>query len=435
MALYDQDLEDVPLEQTFVARANYSSDTQVSTKSTVKRQGEWISLGKIILEKGTLGLTFDSGARVVLNAPADFDLETANRGFLNSGQVVAQVPELAIGFIINTPNSTIVDLGTEFTVNVENNQSSVKVIDGEVLAYAESKDGKTEERLLQEDQAVHIDDATSAAFSPADDYSPEVFHDWTRFYEPNAEFVHLSFDEKYDPIISSSAWGHEAKAFTLNLDTNSKNSPQSRVGVFGNGLRFEGDGSFLRTSIEGIAGALPRTVACWIKIPPKQHETDVAIVSWGRAHKGRRWQIGVNQRTEYGTLGAVRTDFGWGYVTGSTDLRDDRWHHIASVYIGGNSSDISAHIRHYIDGKLEAVSGSLQGDFNIETEAYEANPSDNLTVGYREIKNQKQIKTFEGSIDELYLFDAAILPSQIEALKNHNTPEAPQNVTSNLSVQ
>jgi ferric-dicitrate binding protein FerR (iron transport regulator) len=409
-----------PSKKAFVARANYSGDARLGSASSVERHGEWVSLGKIILEKGTLGLTFDSGARVVLNAPAEFDLDAANRGFLHYGQAVAQVPEPATGFIINTPNSTLVDLGTEFTVNVESNQSSVKVIDGEVRAYAETREGKSEERLLHQDQAVHIGQTTSEAFSPADDFTPTVFHDWTRFYEPDADYVHFTFENNGYEVLSSSAWGNATQVTPQTVNTDSGARPKTRVGVFGEALRFNGKDAYLSTTLEGISGDHPRTVVCWIKVPPKQHDSAISIVSWGQPSKGKRWQVGINQNTEWGTLGGLRTDFSYGYVTGSTDLRDGRWHHIASVYIGGNSPDIAAHIRHYVDGKLEAVSGFSKGDFPVNTRVDENTEADNLTIGYRNIGNRREIRTFYGSIDELYLFDAAILPSQIFNLKTRN---------------
>ena len=409
--------------KSFVARANYSRDANLGEKSTVVREGEWVSLGKIVLEKGTLGLTFDSGALLVLNAPAEFDVETANRGFLHSGQAVARVPEPAIGFIINTPNSTLVDLGTEFSINVESNKSSVKVIDGEIRAYAETENGETEELLLKQDQAVHIDDQASAAFSPADDFSPEAFHDWSRFLKPVADYVHFSFDEGGKEIVTSDAWGEGTEVGFNNAMPTAAFMPVSRVGVYGEALRFTGKGDYMETDLEGIPGSRPRTVACWIKVPPKQHGTAIAIVSWGQPRKGERWQIGINHNVAFGVLGAVRTDFSHGFVTGATDLRDGRWHHIASVYIGGNSPDIAAHVRHYVDGKLEAVSGFRQAPVPIDTQVDEQTRADNLIIGYRNIVKQGKINTFRGSIDELYIFDAAILPSQIENLKDQNHPD------------
>lgn len=412
-------------ENIFVARANYSSDAILAKLSTVTRQGDWVSPGKIVLEQGTLGLTFDSGALVVLNAPAEFDIETSSRAFLHSGQAVAQVPEPAIGFIINTPNSTIVDLGTEFTVSVDEGESTVKVLEGEVQAYATNTDGQTHDVILTENQAVRINEATEEAFSDAHDFEYTEFHDWTLFYEPDAKYVHFDFETSKNRINSTGTWGKNYRGGFRPLNWDKDSTPDSVPGVFGNGLRFDGDGRFIASDFEGISGAQARTVACWVRIPPNVKNPAASIVSWGEHRRGKHWQIGINNVGDFGTVGAIRTDFSSGYVTGSTDLRDGRWHHIVSVYIGGNSPDIAAHVRHYVDGKLEPVSGIKQLPVDIDTTTDTERSIDNLKIGYRKRKAQDS-EVMNGAIDELYIFDAAILPSQITNLKDFNSPNNSQ---------
>lgn len=411
----------------FVARANYSADAQLGELSTIVRDGEWISPGKIVLDKGTLGLTFDSGALVVLNAPAEFDVETHSRGFLHSGQVVAQVPEPAIGFIINTPNSTIVDLGTEFTVNVDGDESTVKVLTGEVHAYAESSSGASEDVILTQDEAVRISDRSPEAFSNADDFEHEQFYNWDLFYQPDANYIHFNFDTEKgnNRTLSDGTWDEVFAARYLNADDTSTTVPTTIPGVFGKALNFNGDGEFAATNFEGISGAQARTISCWIKLPANSPNPAPSIVSWGEHRRGRHWQVSINNVPQFGTRGAIRTNFSSGYVIGSTDLRDGRWHHIASVYIGGNSSDIGAHIRHYVDGKLELVSAIKGIPNDIDTTTDTSRTRDNLKIGLRKRRNQP-IKTLHGAIDELYIFDAAILPSQITNLRDFNTPDDSQ---------
>src|SRR5690606_13879464 len=64
-------------------------------------------------------VTYHSGAHVVLQGPCDYRIDGDNSGSVQEGTLVARVPASAVGFTVSTPNSTLVDLGTEFGVVVE----------------------------------------------------------------------------------------------------------------------------------------------------------------------------------------------------------------------------------------------------------------------------------------------------------------------------
>lgn len=89
------------------------------------------------LEQGLAELTFSSGAVVVVKGPAELDLISPMRVRANRGTVRARVGEEAIGFVIETPSTDVVDLGTEFGVDVdESGSTDVVVFEGAVdLAY------------------------------------------------------------------------------------------------------------------------------------------------------------------------------------------------------------------------------------------------------------------------------------------------------------
>lgn len=70
------------------------------------------------LRQGAVELDLASGAKVMLRAPASFEVR-GNQINLGSGQAFAVVPKSAIGFTIDTPQGRVVDLGTEFGVRVD----------------------------------------------------------------------------------------------------------------------------------------------------------------------------------------------------------------------------------------------------------------------------------------------------------------------------
>ncbi|MFO0824315.1 MAG: hypothetical protein U0792_14575 [Gemmataceae bacterium] len=95
--------------------------------------GSILSAGRLQLAKGLAQLEFYSGARLILEAPVDIELVSANRVVCRSGRLRAWVPPHARGFRVVAPQYELVDLGTEFGIEVGANATSrVEVFDGEV---------------------------------------------------------------------------------------------------------------------------------------------------------------------------------------------------------------------------------------------------------------------------------------------------------------
>lgn len=98
--------------------------------------GDILSPGPLRLESGALELKFYSGAKLVVEGPADLELVTAYEAICRRGRVRAQVPPAARGFSIVSPQFELVDLGTEFALSVDaDGDSKVQVLDGEVELY------------------------------------------------------------------------------------------------------------------------------------------------------------------------------------------------------------------------------------------------------------------------------------------------------------
>jgi hypothetical protein len=95
--------------------------------------GESLPEGPFELITGSAQIAFDSGAVVAITAPAEVEILGRNRLFVRSGRVTPFVPPAAKGFTVISPSGEVVDLGTEFTVNVDaRGRAAVYVVDGEV---------------------------------------------------------------------------------------------------------------------------------------------------------------------------------------------------------------------------------------------------------------------------------------------------------------
>jgi hypothetical protein len=85
------------------------------------------------LESGSVELAFDGGVRLTIEGPSQFELQADDRLALAAGKLLAQVSQQAIGFMVKTPHAEVVDLGTEFTVEVaDDGLAQVAVLVGKV---------------------------------------------------------------------------------------------------------------------------------------------------------------------------------------------------------------------------------------------------------------------------------------------------------------
>jgi hypothetical protein len=85
----------------------------------------------LVLTEGYAELRFVSGAKVVVQAPADFTLETRMSLLLTSGKLAATV--VGGGFVVKTPSAAVIDLGTQFGVSISADRATrVEVFKGAV---------------------------------------------------------------------------------------------------------------------------------------------------------------------------------------------------------------------------------------------------------------------------------------------------------------
>lgn len=118
-----------------------------------------IGPGAIRCDSGVLKIAFDSGALVTLEGPADLKILSGMRLRADRGRLTARVSEEAKGFTIETPNTTVVDQGTEFGVEVDGaGLTGVVVFEGLVdLARPEADDPRQPIRQLKQGQGLRVD--------------------------------------------------------------------------------------------------------------------------------------------------------------------------------------------------------------------------------------------------------------------------------------
>jgi hypothetical protein len=127
--------------------------------------GQRLTAGQsIALDAGVLELTFDAGARVVIQAPACLKIESPLSLLLEKGKLSAEITDVrARGFCVNTPRESIIDQGTEFGVEVTPQGSSrVHVFKGAVDIASSASRQAAESRRLLENSGARVEQGSGA---------------------------------------------------------------------------------------------------------------------------------------------------------------------------------------------------------------------------------------------------------------------------------
>jgi hypothetical protein len=133
------------------------------------RVGRALEPGWLRLESGLAQVVFYSGARVVIEGPAEFRLVSPDEAVCPIGRLLAEVPEPARGFRLRTDHLNVVDLGTSFGIDASPGRTEVHVFRGKV----ELLPGTRAQHSLRENEAVALQEnapprlmaASAAAFT------------------------------------------------------------------------------------------------------------------------------------------------------------------------------------------------------------------------------------------------------------------------------
>jgi ferric-dicitrate binding protein FerR (iron transport regulator) len=144
--------------------------------------GARLAAGRLRLAEGLARITFDSGAEVTLEAPADLELVSSKRCVLHAGRLVAKVPPQAHGFVVDTPTAVLTDLGTEFGVHVRDAcTADVQVFNG-LVDVRHRASGKTERietgrnLRVRSDRIADFDPLTERPNAPRSDAAGRAVH-------------------------------------------------------------------------------------------------------------------------------------------------------------------------------------------------------------------------------------------------------------------
>lgn len=361
---------------------------------------------KHAIKAGTVELVTARGARVVIEAPAEFYFESAQRLRMLSGRLAADVPPTAKGFTVVTPTGDAVDLGTRFGVDVPaSGAAEIHVFQGEVIAKTS---GTTSSQSLRKGDALTMNQGSSAtrelrssAFIQPDEMT-ELSAGLAAGQRARSEAA-LAILRK-DPALIALLDFEKEESHPGVFRTVQGRWPGSRAPEFVN------IGDHLKLDVGGEHEWPQLTFATWVRIDrlgaPYQsllHTDGWSMDNPGQAH----WMI--TQKTTM-RLALIGNTMGSNEREPFPDSRtpvlpeQGRWVHLATVY----------------DAAARTVRFYLNGQFDKETQLTLAQPA---RLGHAQIGNWDQKdRKLSGRIDEFLLLGRAMTDAEVRALYAAGNP-------------
>jgi hypothetical protein len=364
---------------------------------------EWIEIAR-----GTVEVITPTAARVVIEAPATFRFESAQRLNMTRGRLAADIPRSARKFTVVTPSGEAVDLGTKFGVDVPQwAEAEIHVFQGEVIAQS-SNGGKRQN--LHTGEAFQLKSGAGAArgLRSAAFIRPE---------EINSLHAALGAGQ---PLKSDEAL-HKLRQDPKLIALLDFESPDLPAGVYdcvqgrwpgSRSAEFVRAGDRLRLDLTESREWPQLTLAAWVRLNQFGNANQCILYTDSRKHQAAgqvQWSLTDHKTMRLMVAGNVPS-VDLKPQTIPADSRSNvlweqgRWVHLAAVY----------------DSKIRRARFYLNGKFDDEAALKEAHPAQ---LGVLEIGNGEQAdRKLSGRIDELLLLGRAMTDAEIRQLYADGNP-------------
>ncbi|TWT98858.1 LamG-like jellyroll fold domain-containing protein [Neorhodopirellula pilleata] len=405
-------------------------------------EGDLLSVGPVEFLAGVMEVDFFCGASVVVEGPATLELESDWSMRLHSGRLRATVPPAARGFVVKAADSEIIDLGTEFAVEVGADAARVEVIDGEVELSGGRHDGK---HLLTGDRQslageFSSDSSLSEVSTIADVHrrneaeQQERLAVWT---EASQQYRNDPRLIAYYPIIEMPP-GRQVPNLTGSrrdqdgVLVGGVERTEGRFGRRSTGFKFDQPGSRVRVRIDGEFEAF--TMMCWVRIDDLEHRFNALFMGDGYENGEPHWQIRNDGKMMFSVMvddtqdvrvrnrydNQIVRDAGKHRVYFTPPIwepsQSGQWFFLVAVY-----DPVKRVVRQYVNAE-EVASEAITDEFAI----------DRLRIGRSEIGNWGQpfrptpwfaVRNLNGVIDELAIYNAAFEPDEIQTIYTAGKPD------------
>ncbi len=406
-----------------------SIDADWAPDDPVPLPGDVLAGRTLRLRSGIAQIEFFCGATVVFEGPGALEIRSATEAFCESGKLRASVPPAARGFIVGTPDGRIVDLGTEFGVEIGGDgAASVHVFDGKVEWHPGATDA-VEELLGGEAWrgGLRMDAEGSGFLSAADLEGQASAAEDVRYARWMAHSRNLREDARllaYFPMDQPGNWERR-------LVNAAPTGPEIDGAIVGarrasgrwslpekSALQFTPTGSRVRLVIPGEHSSL--TFACWARIDSLDRQYNALFLTDNYQVGEPHWQIHEDGRILFSIKvreeGKQRNLMSWSPPVWDIS-RSGRWMHLAAVFDEG-----AQEIRHYVNG-VRVFTDPVPRDFEIHQTRFGPGEIGNWGLPTRPEDARFAIRNLNGAIDEFAIFSAALSDAEISEMFHAGNPQ------------
>ena len=399
--------------------------------------GALLPSGTLQLASGIAQIELFSGVTVIVEGEAEFEIVSPMEMTVARGKVRARVPEPAHGFRIHTAEGEVVDLGTEFALNVSAKQSEVHVLDGEVEWHprAEPMQKMVKGEALTWSAAgkgVALK-ADAAGFVDMTDLREKLGaarkarrEDWHQFSEklrrdPRlAAYYRMGTAEAGSRRLPNEADGGAGMASEGAIVAAARVA--NRWDTPGGALDFSPTGSRVRLNVPGEFRSI--TLLTWVKINSLDRQYNSLFLTDGHAPGAPHWQIMDDGRLFFSVKRRDSVDRKKGekdkYIFYSPSFWNvslsGQWLMVATTY------DVDARmVTHYLNGNVLSQEAVPAG-YLVEPVGIGAASLCNWSEPVYRTDPAFTIRNLNGSMDEFALFAAALTPKEIAEIYEHGKP-------------
>ncbi len=401
--------------------------------------GSLLPPGRMHLTSGVAQLELFSGVTCIVQGEAEFEVLSPMEMSVTRGKVRTHVPEPAHGFRIRTAEGEVVDLGTEFALNVSPEQSEVHVIEGEVEWHPRSD----AMQLMAKGEALRweIDGKSARLKSDADGFvgmaefgeklasARETRRaDWEQFSaklrrEPRlAVYYRMGSDGRWSRSVSNSATATATADAGIDGAIVAAARAPDRWGEAGGALDFSPTGSRVRLNVPGEYRSI--TLLTWVKINSLDRWYNSLFLTDGAKVTQPHWQIMDDGRIFF----SVKKRDRWDAKKGEKDKYhffsppfwnpslSGQWVMIATTY------DVDARkVTHFLNGKVLSEE-MIPEEYLVEKVTFGAASICNWSEPAYSKDPKFAVRNLNGIMDEFALFAAALSPAEIENVYEHGKP-------------
>ncbi len=409
-----------------VAMLNRLVDAQWSSRDEAPLLGAPLDPGWLRLKSGLAQVVFYSGARVLIEGPAEFQIISSNDASLRDGKLTAEVPPQARGFRIATPQMDVTDLGTAFGLDVNEGATELHVFKGEVEFLPA---GGAAKKSLREGAGAVAEAARAPRLIAA---NPMRFTSLFELQDKSAA-AETSQLEKWraasrrlnaDPsLLVHFDFEHSASSDWRLRNASGPNPAGADGTIVGcqwvegrwpakPALEFRSVSDRVRFSVPGEYPSL--TLAAWVRVHGLDRQFNSLFMCDGFDAGTLHWLIrgdGVLGLTVIGANPGNHQIVASRPVLGLDQF--GQWLHLA-VVLDGNTKQVT----HYVNGRRVSEKAlKIQPPFRIGTTEL-----GNWNARGFPDNDPFMIRNFSGAMDEFCLFSRALPDPEISALYSSDEP-------------